>query len=148
VPAKDLANPPPALATESSGEARTTSRASAAEARGTEPAGTLQEPQAVTPTSAMASVEGASPQVPPETRIVTTSGRPAAKRYAAQSVSKTSAHRHVAKKSRRYEAPGDGYAYEYSGYSRYHFAGERPYGGYWGAPSGYGQRGGWFSGVN
>jgi hypothetical protein len=97
----------------------------------------------------MASVDGASPSVQPETRIVTTPGRPVVtKRYAAQSASKYSAHRHVAKKSRRYEAPRD-YAYDYSGYRRYRFAGERAYGGYWGGPSGYyGQRGGWFSGVN
>lgn len=154
VAAKDLASPPPAgtpaVAIETSGEAHTTSNASAAEARGTEPAGTPQEPHAVTPTSAMASVDGASPRVAPGTRIITTPGRPAvAKRYAAQSAPKSSAHRHVAKKSRRYEAPSDGYAYDYSGYRRYRFAGERAYGGSWGAPSGYyGQRGGWFSGVN
>jgi hypothetical protein len=150
VPAKDLASPPTALATGSSGEAPTTSRAPTAEARGTEPAGALQEPQAVTPTSATANVEGASPRVPPETRIVTTPGRPAlARRYATQSAPKSSAHRHVAKKSRRYEAPSDGYDYDYSGYRRYRFAGERAYGGYWGSPGGYyGQRGGWFSGVN
>jgi hypothetical protein len=99
----------------------------------------------------MASVENASSQIPPETRIVATPARPpvVAKRYAVQSAPKPSANRHVAKKSRRYEAPSGGYAYDYSGYRRYRFAGERAYGGYWGAPSGYyGQRGGWFSGVN
>ncbi len=149
VPAKDLASPPAAVATDSSGEARTTSPAAATEARAAEPAETLQQPSAGAPTSAMASVEGASPRIPPETRIVTTPGRPAApKRYARQSASKFSAHRQVAKKSRRYEPPHD-YAYDYSGSRRYRFAGERAYGGYWGAPSGYyGQRGGWFAGVN
>ncbi|MBV9239321.1 MAG: hypothetical protein JOZ94_26075 [Xanthobacteraceae bacterium] len=97
----------------------------------------------------MASVDGASLRVPAETRIIAPPARPAvAKRYAAQSASKYSVHRHVAKKSRRYEAPHD-YAYDNSGYRRYRFAGERAYGGYWGGPSGYyGQRGGWFSGVN
>jgi len=149
VPAKDLASPPPAVVVESSGEPHTKSTA-AAEVRGTEPAKTLQQPNAAAPTSAMASVDGASPRVPPGTRIIATPGRPAvAKRYAGQSAPKSLAHRHVAKKSRRYEAPSDGYAYDYSGYRRYRFAGERAYGGYWGAPSGYyGQRGGWFSGVN
>jgi len=150
VAAKDLASPPPPVAIETSGESHTTSSTSAADARGIEPAGTPPEPRTVTPTSAMASVDGASPRVPPVTRIITTPGRPAvAKRYAGQSAPKSPAHRHVAKKSRRYEAPSDGYAYDYSGYRRYQFAGERAYGGNWGAPSGYyGQRGGWFSGVN
>jgi hypothetical protein len=150
VAAKDLASPPPTVAIESSSESPTKSTASAAaEARGTEPAETLQ-PNAVAPTSAMASVDGASPRVPSETRIVATPARPpVAKRYAARSASKSSPHRHVAKKSRRYEAPSEGYAYDYSGSRRYRFAGERAYGGYWGGPSGYyGQRGGWFSGVN
>jgi hypothetical protein len=145
VAAKDLASPPPAIAIESSGEPQTKPTALAGEAHGSESAGS-QQPNAAAPANAMASVENASPQVPPETRIVATPARPPlAKRYAAQSAPKSSTHRHVAKKSRRHEAPSDGYARDYSGYRRYRFAGERTYGGYWGAPSGYyGQRGGWF----
>jgi hypothetical protein len=147
VSAKDLASPPPAVAIESSGEPQTKSTASAGEPYGTEPAGAPQQVRAAAPANAMASVENATPRIPPETRIVTTPARPpVAKRYAVQSAAKSSTHRHVAKKSRRNEAPSDGYAYDYSGYRRYHFAGERAYGSYWG--SYYGQRGGWFSGVN
>jgi hypothetical protein len=145
VAAKDLASPPPVVAIERSSEPQTKSTASASEVRGSEPAGS-QQPDAATPANTMASVESASPRVPPETRIVATPARPpVAKRYAAQSPPKSATHRHVAKKSRRHEAPSDGYAYDYSGYRRYRFAGERAYG-YWGAPSGfYGQqRGGWF----
>ncbi len=67
IPAKDLASPPPAVATESSGESHAKSTAAAIEARGAEPAETVQQPNAVAPTSAMASVDGASPRVPPET---------------------------------------------------------------------------------
>jgi hypothetical protein len=150
VAAKDLASPPPAVAIETRGDTHTTPSASAAEARGTEPAGAPQEPHAVTPTNAMAKVDDAGPQIPAETRIVATPARPSvAKRSAGQVASKSATHRQVAKKSRRFEAPTNGYAYDYSGYRRYRFAGERAYGGYWGAPSGYyGQRGGWFSGVN
>jgi hypothetical protein len=147
VSARDLANPP-AVAIESSGDPPAQSIASAGESHGSVSPGTLQQPSAEAPASAMASVEYASPPIPPETRIIATPARPpvVAKRYAAQSAVKSSAHRHVAKKSRRHE---DGYAYDYAGYRRYRFAGERAYGGYWGAPSGYyGQRGGWFSGVN
>jgi hypothetical protein len=150
VSAKDLASPPAAVAIESSGEPQTTSTASADEVRVPAPAGSSQSNTAA-PASAMASVETASPRIPPETRIIATQARPpaVAKRYAAQPAAKSSAHRQVAKKARRHEAPSDGYAYDYSGYRRYRFAGERAYGGYWGAPSGYyGQRGGWFSGVN
>jgi hypothetical protein len=148
VAAKDLASPPPAVAIESNGEPQTKPTALAGEAHGTEPAATPQQPNAAAPANAMASVEDASPRIPPQTRIVATPARPpVAKRYAVQSAPKSTAHRHVAKKSRRYEAPSDGYAYDYSGYRRYHFAGERAYGGYWGGGY-YGQRGGWFSGVN
>jgi hypothetical protein len=149
VPAKDLASPPPAAAIESGSEPQTKSTASAGEAHGPEPAATPEQPKAAS-ANAMASVGGASPRIPLETRIVATPTRPpVAKRYAVQSAPKSSAHRHVAKKSRRYEAPSDGYAYDYSSYRRYRFAGERTYGGNWGTPGGYyGQRGGWFSGVN
>jgi hypothetical protein len=150
VSARDLASPPAVVAIESGGEQQAKSTISAAESRGSVPLGTPPQPDAVSPASAMASVADASPRVPPETRIIATPARPpVAKRYAVQAAPKQSAHRHVAKKSRRYEAPSEGYAYDYSGYRRYRFAGERAYGGYWGAPSGYyGQRGGWFSGVN
>jgi hypothetical protein len=152
VSARDLASPP-AVAIESSSEQQAQSTASAGESHGSLPPGTPQQPSAAdagAPASAMASVENANPRLPPETRIIATPARPpVAKRYAVQAAPKPSAHRHVAKKSRRYEAPSDGYAYDYSGYRRYRFAGERAYGGYWGAPSGYyGQRGGWFAGVN
>jgi hypothetical protein len=145
VAARDLASPPPAIAVESSGEPQTKPTALAGEAHGSEPAGS-QQPNAATPASAMGSVENANLRIPPETRIVATPARPpAAKRYAVRSAPKSSAHRQAAKKSRRHEAPSDGYAYDYSGYRRYRFAGERAYGGYWGASSGfYGQRGGWF----
>jgi len=146
VSAKNLASPPPVVPIESSNEPQTKATASANEARGFDPVGS-QQPNAAPPASAMASVDDAGPRVPPETRIITTPARPpVAKRYAAQSAPKSSAHRHVAKKSRRYEAPSDGYAYDYPGSRRYHFAGERAYGGYWGASSGYysQQRGGWF----
>jgi hypothetical protein len=88
--------------------------------------------------------------MPPETRIIVAPARSpaAAKRYAGQTSAKSSTHRHVARKARRHESPSDGYAYD-SGYRRYRFAGDRPYGGYWGSPGGYyGQRGGWFSGMN
>ena len=148
VPAKDLASPPPAVAPESSGEPQAKSTASAGEPGGSEPVGAPEQPKTTAPANAMASVPSASRRIPPETRIVATPARPpVAKRYAVQSAPKSSAHRHVAKKSRRYEAPSDGYAYDYSGHRRYRFAGERAYGGYWGGGY-YGQRGGWFSGVN
>jgi hypothetical protein len=148
VAAKDLASPPAAAELENGGEAHTASTGSAGEAHGSQPTAASQPSAAGSPApaSVMASVENASPRVPAETRIVATPARPpAAKRYAAQSAPKSTAHRHVAKKSRRHETPTDGYAYDYSGYRRYRFAGERAYGGYWGAAGGsYGQRGGWF----
>jgi hypothetical protein len=144
VAAKDLASPPPAVAIEGSGAPQTKSTGSAGEPDGAEPAGTPEQPKAGASGNAMASVEGASPRISPETRIVATPARPpVTKRYAAKSAPKPSTHRHAAKKSR--QAPSEGYAYDYSGYRRYRFAGERAYGGYWGAPGGYyGQRGGWF----
>jgi len=149
VSARDLASPP-AVAIESGGEPQAQSTASAGESHGSAPAQAPPQLDVASPASAMASVGDASPQLPPETRIITTPARaPAvAKRNAGQLAAKSSAHRHVAKKSRRHEAPSDGYA-DYSGYRRYRFAGDRAYGGYWSAPSGYyGQRGGWFSGMN
>jgi hypothetical protein len=146
VAAKDLASPPAAVA-ENAGEVHAKSAAPSGEALPSEAAPVPQQPNAAAPTSAMASVEAGNARIPPETRIVSAPARPTvAKRYARQSTQKSSASRqHVAKKVRRHEAPTDGYAYDYSGYRRYRFAGERAYGGYWGSPGGYyGQRGGWF----
>jgi hypothetical protein len=147
VTAKDLANPPPAPAVEN--EPQTQSTASVGEAREPVPAVTPQQSDTATPANAMASVDDANSRIPADTRIIVTPARPpVAKRNAGQLAAKSSAHRQVAKKSRRHESPNDGYAYD-SGYRRYRFAGDRAYGGYWGAPSGYyGQRGGWFSGMN
>ena len=144
--AKDLASPPPATAAENA-EVHPAPAASSGEPLRSEPASVPQQPNTGAPTSALASVEAGTSRIPAETRIVATPQRPTVtKRYARQSTARSyasaPARHHVAKKSRRYEAPSDGYAYDYR---RYRFAGERAYGGYWGAQGGsYGQRGGWF----
>jgi hypothetical protein len=149
MPAKDLASPPPAVPIESSGKPQPHATASAGEQQqDAEPLGTPQQPKAESPVNAMASVDNASSRIPPETRIIASPARPpaVAKRYAGQVAAKSSTHRHVARKSRRHEGPSDGYAYDSRGYR---FAGERAYGGYWGGSNGYyGQRGGWYSGLN
>ncbi len=153
VAAKDLASPPPAAAAENAGETHAKSAATSNETLPSEPAPVPEQPNAGAPASAMASVEAGNDRIPSETRIVATPSHPTIVRRSARQSTKSyasaSARHRVAKKSRHYETSSDRYAYDYSGYRRYRFAGERAYGGYWGAPSGYyGQRGGWFSGVN
>ena len=156
VAAKDLASPPPAAAAESGRDLHANSATPSAEPVTPEPTPVPQRPNTGAPASAMASVEAGNAGVPPETGIKATTTRPtvsarrhARDRWPAKSYASAPARHQVAKKSRPHEAPSEGYAYDYSGDRRYRVAGERAYGSYWDSAGGYyGQRGGWFAGLN
>ena len=150
----DLVSPPPAAAAESGRDVHQNSATPAAETVTPEPAPVPQRPNRGTPASAMASAEAANPDARPETEMKARPTRPmdfakhhARDRRPAKSYASAPTRHRLAKKSR--PAPSEEYVYDYSRNRGYRFAGERAYGSYFDGASGYyGQRGGWFAGVN
>lgn len=150
VAAKDLVSPPPAAAETGRNIAANTA-ISSADPVTLAPAPAPQRPNAGASGNAMAGNEAANAGVPPETGIKATRSRPMLFRdlRTTKSYASTPTRRRVAKRSRPSEVPSDGYAYNYRADRWYQFAGERAYGNTWDDAGGYyGQRGGWFAGVN
>jgi hypothetical protein len=103
----------------------------------------------------MASMDGANAGVPPESAMKARPTRPTvfAKRHpgdrrSAKLYASAPTRHRLAKNSRPNAFPSEGYAYDYSRNRDYRFV-ERAYGSNWDRADGhYGQRGGWFAGLD